>query len=112
MKQYVVDDICESEMGRLKAWCTDNLPKTCFENVFWLNLDKNVLNPVQLTHTKCMPFYLSMVLEEESGRVVIDMVVRTMRSMYCECLDFVDAKQFAWLDGYISKIFASLDIRL
>ena len=112
MKQYIVDDIREFEMGRLKAWCTDNLLKTCFENVFWLSLDKDILNHIQLTHTKCMPFYLSMVLEEEAGRVVVDMVVRTARSMHCECLGFLDAKQLAWLDGYINTMFVNLDIRL
>lgn len=112
MKQYVIDDIREIEMRRLKTWCVEHLAKTCFDNVFWLNLDDNVLTAVQQTHEQCRPLYVSVTLEEEeAGRMVIDMAVRTARSMHCECMRYIDARQFAWLDSYIDAVFAELNIR-
>lgn len=111
MKQYVIDDIREPEMRRLQAWCFENLAKSCFGDVFWLSLDEAVLSDIQLAHTACHPLYLSVTLEAETGRLVIDMAVRTARSMHCQCMSFIDAGQFAWLDNYMNNLFAELDIR-
>lgn len=112
MKQYVIDDIREPEMRRLQAWCGENLAKSCFADVFWLYLDEAVLSDIQLAHTECHPLYFSVTLEAEAGRLVIDMAVRTAHSMHCACMDFIDLRQFAWLDNYINSLFAELDIRI
>lgn len=111
MKQYVIDDIRETEMCRLKTWCAEHLAKTCFDNVFWLHLDESLLNEVQQAHSQCRPFYLGLTLEEADGRMVVDMAVRTARSMHCECMRYLDARQFTWLDGFIDTVFAELNIR-
>ena len=112
MKQYVIDDIREPEMRRLKAWCADNLSRSCFDNVFWLHLAESVLNDVQRAHAECKPLYFSVTLEEDMGRLVIDMAVRTARSMHCECMGFIDTRQFAWLDHYLDTVFAGLNIKI
>lgn len=112
MKQYVIDDIREPEMRRLKTWCAENLAKSCFNDVFWLHLDESVLNEMQQAHIECKPLYFSVTLEEDAGRLVVDMAVRTARSMHCECMGFIDAKQFTWLDAYLDAVFAKLNIRI
>lgn len=110
MKQYVIDDIREPEMRRVKVWCAENLGASCFDNVFWLYVDESVLNNVQQSHNECKPLYFSVTLEEDAGRLAVDMVVRTARSMHCECMGFIDAAQFAWLDNFIGKMFTELDV--
>lgn len=109
MKQYVIDDIRPLELGRLKDWCTANLAPTCFDNVFWLMLDDNVLTPLQAGHADCRHHYLGLTLEAE--RLAIDLVVRTKRTMHCACMGYVTPQQFAWLDGWVDTVFAELGMK-
>lgn len=111
MKQYVIDDLRGPEMRRFQEWCGANLAKTCFSDVFWLHLDETVLSPVQAAHAACRPFYLSLTLETDACRVVVDLAVRTARSMHCECMGYVTTAQWGWLDDFISGVFAGLNIK-
>lgn len=112
MKQYVIDDLRAPEMERLFAWCSANLAKSCFNDVFWLNLDESVLNATQKAHNECRPFYVSVFLDYDAGRLVVDLVARTARSMHCECAGFLEPAQLVWLDNFVSAVFNSLNIRL
>lgn len=109
MKQYVIDDLRPPEMERLQAWCAANLEPTCFDNVFWLTLDEVVLTETQQQHAQCRPHYLALTLEPD--RAVVDMVVRTQRTLHCECMGYINVQQFAWLDSFVDAVFGKLGIK-
>lgn len=111
MKQYVVDDLRPSELNALESRFEASLIKAGTGDVFWLEIDKAALGPYQLAHREsCGPFYFSVV--PEADRLVIDLLVRSLKHMRCDCMRFAEPAQFAWLDAWVDDVFAGLNIKL
>ena len=77
--------------------------------IYWIPLDRAVLNPVQARHADCQPHCVALELQGE--RLVCEFLVRTRNRMRCECMAYADAAQRAWVMDRVDAIFERLRIK-
>jgi hypothetical protein len=109
MKQYVIDELRPKDYEMIKAFMDENFGSSNVDGVYWLQLDHNILTPVQKEHTECQPFYVAVDLE--SNLVAFELLVRTKNRMRCSCMGYATEKQRNWLMGFADAMFDKLGIK-
>jgi hypothetical protein len=108
MKQYVIDEIRLQDFQKLKKHLNDSLEADALEGIYWLKIEKDLLTDIQKQHTDCQPFYLAIELEE--NKLSCELLVRTRNRMRCNCIGYVNPRQFNWAIRLVDKIFEDLSI--
>ena len=109
MKQYVIDELRPRDYEMIKTFMDENFGSSNVDGVYWLQLDHNILTPVQKEHTECQPFYVAVDLE--SNLVAFELLVRTKNRMRCSCMGYATEKQRNWLMGLADSMFDKLGIK-
>lgn len=108
MKQYVIDELCESDLEKLKNFLTQRYGSAMLDRVYWVPLDPEYYTPVQAVHQDCHPLYFA--LQIKPGALVGEFLVRTHNRMRCECMGYATKAQQAWFISLIDGIVRDLDI--
>ena len=109
MKQYVIDELRPKDYQKIKSFMDENVGSSNVDGVYWLQLNSDILTPVQKEHTDCQPFYFAVDLE--LNRVAFELLVRTKNKIRCSCMGYATEKQRAWLIGFADAIFDELGIK-
>ena len=109
MKQYVIDELRPRDYEMIKAFMDENFGSSNVDGVYWLELDHNILTPVQKDHTACQPFYVAVDLEPTL--IAFELLVRTKNRMRCSCMGYATEKQRTWLMGLADAMFDTLGIK-
>ncbi|MFP4667538.1 MAG: hypothetical protein ACLFMN_01965 [Desulfobacterales bacterium] len=108
MKQYVIDEIGENDLERLKYLLRQRYGSAVLERVYWVPLDPEYYTHVQASHEDCHPLYFALQLKP--GALVGEFLVRTHNRMRCECMGYATSAQQAWFISLIDGIINELDI--
>ncbi len=65
MQQYVVDELRGAEIERIMAYLEKNCERSALDNLFWLKLPDDLLNPTQYEHKECGPFCVGIEVTED-----------------------------------------------
>lgn len=110
MKQYVIDDLREDDLEKLRNLLTERFGPPMLDRVYWVPLDSEYFTPVQAEHRDCHPLYFA--LQIKPGALVGEFLVRTHNRMRCECMGYATEAQRAWLirlmDGILSELGISV----
>ena len=110
MRQYVVDQLSGDDFKKLRKYLEKKYGKPEFDSIFWLPLAHLTLNPVQLAHDECQPFYTVIELQEE--QLVGELLVRTKNKMRCDCMGYATEKQRNAIVDQIDGILNELEISI
>ncbi len=110
MKQYVIDELRSEDYEKIKVYLDKNLHLSGIPGIFWIHLDKRILNDIQADHSDCQPFYFA--LELEQSRMTCEFLVRSAKRIRCNCIEYADEKQRNWLIGVVDAIFEKLKIKI
>ena len=110
MKQYLIDGLRLKDYHKLKAYLDKYLKSSPLGGVYWLELDKELLTPIQKKHKGCHPHVFALMLEETY--LSCEFLVRTEKNIKCDCMDYATTEQRNWLIDQVDAILEELDIRI
>lgn len=110
MKQYLIDGLRLEDYQKLKAYFDEHLTSSPLGGIYWLELDKKLLTPIQKDHEGCHPHVFALMLEETY--LSCEFLVRIKKNIKCDCMDYATRKQRNWLIDQADAILEQLDIRI
>ena len=110
MKQYLIDGLRLNDYGTLKDYLDEHLESSPLGGIYWLELDQDVLTPLQKSHSECGPHMFALMLEETY--LSCEFLVRIKKNIKCDCMGYATREQRNWLMDQADAILDKLDIRL
>ncbi len=110
MKQYLIDGLGFKDHEKLKVYLDKYLKSSPLGGVYWFELDKELLTPLQKKHVECQPHVFALTLEETY--LVCEFLVRIEKNIKCDCMGYATKEQRNWLIEQADAILEKLDIRI
>jgi len=108
MKQYLIDGLRLSDHEKLKAYLDKYLKFSPLGGIYWLELDRQLLTPIQKAHEECYPHVFALMLEETY--LSCEFLVRIQKNIKCDCMDYATRQQRDWLIDQTDAILEKLEI--
>ena len=108
MKQYVIDGLRPEDYQKLKAYLDRYLKPSSISGVYWLELDQDILTPVQRRHKACQPHIFALMLEETY--LSCEFLVRIENKIKCDCMAYATKEQCNRLMDQVDAMLEKLDI--
>ncbi|MFO7750191.1 MAG: hypothetical protein R6V54_08850 [Desulfobacteraceae bacterium] len=108
MKQYLIDGLRIEDHKKLETYLKGRFTASPLGNIYWIELDREILTPVQKEHTSCQPHIFALELEERF--LACELLVRIKNSIKCDCMGYATARQRNWLMDKVDEMLAQLDI--
>jgi len=110
MKQYVFDQLRESDYDRIQDFLKKNAEETVFSEVFWLTLPTELYSDTQKEHPECHPFFFAVNLDR--NHVDFELLIRSRQILRCSCIRYADRNQREYIIDYADKMLDDLKIKL
>lgn len=110
MKQYLIDGLSLSDHDKIKDYLDKYLKSSPLGGIYWLELDRELLTPIQKDHKGCQPHVFALMLEETY--LSCEFLIRIKKNIKCDCMDYATRKQRSWLMDQADAILEKLDIRI
>ena len=108
MKQYRIDGLDIQDHRKLKSYLDTHLGAPMLGNIYWLELESQLLNPLQKAHEKCSPHCFALELEETF--LSCEFLVRIKKNIRCDCMGYATPDQREWLINTVDAILETLSI--
>lgn len=110
MKQYLIDGLSLKDHDKIKTYLDKHLRSSPIGGIYWLELDTELLTPIQKEHVGCHPHVFALMLEETY--LSCEFLVRIEKNIKCDCMDYATREQRDWLIDQADAILEKLDIRI
>lgn len=110
MKQYVIDGLSLKDYTALKAYLDAHLECAPIGGIYWLELEPELLTPLQASHGDCHPHVLALMLEETY--LSCELLVRIKNNIKCDCMGYATKEQRDWLVDWSEALLERLAIRV
>lgn len=110
MRTYTIDQLEEADIAAVNSRLLDLDLQAGLEGVYWLPVPRDMLTPIQLEHfDHCGPYCLA--LEVEANAVHMELLVRGMGRIRCECLSFASEALRNHMIAYLESMLTDLGIQ-
>lgn len=109
MKQYVVDQLSESDYLKLSDYLEEHLECTFVEGIYWMDLPEALYSELQHQHKECQPFYFAVNLSRK--QIGLEWLIRSRQTLHCSCIAYATTTQREYIIDFAEKTFAKLGIR-
>jgi hypothetical protein len=110
MKQYVIDQLRESDYYKIKDYLDERAVKTVFEEIYQLELPGELYTATQAAHTECRPFYFAVSLT--MNEVAFEWLIRSRETLRCECIGYASRAQRNYIIDFADSMLDDLGIRI
>jgi hypothetical protein len=110
MKQYVIDQLRESDYEKILDFLQKNAESSEFGEVFWVQLPDELYSATQKEHDKCRPF--SFAVNLSLNQVDFELLIRSRQIMRCNCIRYADKRQMDYIIGFADRMLDELGIRI
>ena len=110
MKQYVIDGLRLNDLDKLKKYLDAHLEVSTLGSIYWVELDEEILTPIQKEHKSCKPHVFALMLE--SDYLSAELLVRIKTNIRCDCMEYANSSQREWLINKMDFIFDELGIQI
>lgn len=108
MKQYLIDGLRPEDYEKLKMYMEEYLKSSPLGGIYWLELDQELLTPIQKKHIECHPHVFALQLEETY--LACEFLVRIKKNIKCDCMEYATREQRDWLINQADAILEKLGI--
>ena len=108
MKQYVIDGFSLQDYIKLKEYFDKHLEAASVDGIYWFELERDVLTPVQSAHESCGSHVFALMLE--NTYLSCELLVRIKTNIKCDCMGYATKEQRDWLIDQTDAIFETLSI--
>ena len=107
MRTYTIDQLEEPDIAAINSRLLDMELQAGLEGVYWLPVPREMLTPIQVEHfDSCGPYCLA--LEVEHNAIHMELLVRGMGRIRCECLSFAQEAlrnhMIKYLEGMLTEL--------
>jgi hypothetical protein len=108
MRQFLVDEIPRRQMAGIKAYLEEKADSSGLEGIYWLEIPKDLLAPVQWEHLGCGPHYLAIELGQDFLK--FEFLVRCRQRLRCDCVQFASPAQETFLLTFAHTMIEALSL--
>jgi hypothetical protein len=109
MRTYTIDQLEEDDIAAINSRLLDLELQAGLEGVYWLPVPKDMLTAMQAEHVEhCGPYCLA--LEVETNSVHMELLVRGIGRITCECLAFASETLRNHMIAYLETTLQELNI--
>ncbi len=109
MQQYVIDQLRESEIERIKGFLEKNAEKSELDNLFWLQIPDDLLSSIQCEHRDCWPFCAGIEVTDDA--VIFEMLVRSRKKIRCKCIGYATQQQRQFILNFCDKMLSETEVQ-
>ena len=110
MKQYVIDQLRESDYVRIRDFLDENADGTSMEDLYWIDLPEELCSQVQRDHKACRPHYFAVSLTP--GQVSFELLIRSREIIRCNCIAYASPDQRDYIIQYADRMLEQLELKL
>lgn len=110
MKQYVIDGLRLEDYHALKTYLDDQFGPPALGNIYWIELSRDLLTPIQQDHDQCGPHVIAVELDERA--LSCELLVRIKKNVKCDCMGYATSLQREWLINTVDTILDELEITI
>lgn len=110
MKQYVIDQLRDSDYDKILEYLQKNSDVSEFGDVFWVKIPSDLYTQVQREHEKCRPFCFAVNISPDQAS--FEMLVRSRQVLRCNCIGYADERQRDYIINYADRMLDELKIKI
>ncbi|SFM52987.1 hypothetical protein [Thermodesulforhabdus norvegica] len=110
MKQYVIDQLRESDFYRIREYLNENADSTIMEGIYWVNIPEELYTEIQKAHKSCQPFYFAVNLHRRY--VGFEWLIRSRNVIRCNCIGYATRIQRDYIIDFADRMLNDLNIKL
>jgi len=110
MKQYVVDQLRESDYEKILEFLQKNADASEFGDIFWMTLPEELHADIQREHSQCQPFRFAVNLS--LNQVDFELLIRSRQILRCSCIGYADKRQRDYILGFTDRMLEELGIKI
>ncbi len=110
MKQYVIDQLRQSDFAEIREFLGRNAESTGVEGIYWVNLPAALYSVIQTEHSKCNPFYFAVNLTWND--VAFELLIRSRQVIRCHCIAYATPQQREYIIHFADRMIEELGLKL
>ena len=110
MKQYVIDQLRESDFGQIQEFLGRNAESTGLAGIYWVSLPADLYSVIQREHSKCHPYYFAINLTWND--VAFELLIRSRQVIRCNCIAYATPQQRDHIIHFADRMIEELQIKL
>jgi hypothetical protein len=110
MKQYVIDQLRESDFHQIKAFLDHNTESASLDGIYWADLPPSLYTEIQREHAECQPFYFAIHLTWND--VAFELLIRSRQVIRCRCIAYATPAQRDHIIHYAERMIEELKLKL
>jgi hypothetical protein len=110
MKQYVIDQLRESDFGQIQEFLERNTESTGMAGVYWVHLPTALYSAIQSEHSTCHPYYFAINLTWND--VAFELLIRSRQVIRCNCIAYATEQQQDYIIRFADRMLEELNIKL
>lgn len=108
MKQYLIDELRPDDYKKIKDYFNEAFGPQPVDGMYWIPIDPELMDSIQLEHTECQPFYYAVLLEPAS--ISFELLIRSRNRMRCACIHYADKRQRDSIVEFADSVFERLKL--
>lgn len=109
MRTYTIDQLETTDIAAISSRLNSMELQAGLEGVYWLPVPQAMLTPLQTEHSeRCGPYCLALEVEENS--LHMELLVRGMGRISCQCLCFASETLRNHMIAYLEDMLRELGI--
>jgi len=109
MRQYLLDEIARVDIPRVREYLNQHALASSLADIWWVDLQEDLLNPEQFSHADCRPFRFSVELGDDFVR--FEFLIRSRETMRCSCIGYATRVQRDFILGFADRLVEDLGLR-
>lgn len=109
MRQYLLDEISRADVKRVRDYLNDHALPSSLEDIWWIELQDDLLNATQYSHRQCKPYQFAIELGDNFVR--FEFLIRSQQTMRCSCIGFANRQQRDFIMAFADRMVAELDLK-
>lgn len=109
MRQYVLDEISRKDISRIRDYLGEHAQFSGLADIWWVNLNEDLLSPDQFEHRDCAPFRFAVELGDDFVR--FEMLIRSQKTLRCSCIDYATRQQRDFILAFADRMVDDLKLK-
>lgn len=109
MRQYLLDEINRQDIPRVREYLNQHAKAAGLEDIWWVDLQEDLLSPDQFSHRDCQPFRFAVELGQNFVR--FEFLIHSLQTMRCSCIGYATRQQRDFILAFADRLVEDLALR-
>jgi hypothetical protein len=109
MRQYQLDEISRNDIPRVREYLDEHAIAAGVADIWWVDLQEDLLSPEQFDHRDCRPFRFAVELGDDFVR--FELLIRSRQTMRCACIGYATRQQRDFILAFTDRLVEDLALK-